>query len=54
MKLIRLLPKPLAINLQKISIDRLEARLEYHAGMKLACEQMLEEAYGDLRMLEAK
>jgi len=52
MKITRLLPKFLAKEYQNCSLNRLEAQLEYHAGMARACEEMIREAREELDWLE--
>lgn len=51
MKLTRLLPKFLAKEYQNYALSRLEAQLEYHAGMARACEEMIREAREELDWL---
>lgn len=54
MKLTRLLPKFLAKEYQNYSLNRLEAQLEYHAGMAKVCEEMIRDAHEELAWLERR
>lgn len=52
MKLADLLPKFLVREYRHTQLNRLEARLEYHAGMARVCEQLIRETRDKLRQLE--
>ena len=54
MKITRLLPKFLAKEYQNYSLNRLEAQLEYHAGMARVCEEMIRDAREELDWLERR
>jgi len=52
MKLTRFLPKKLAIEFQKHSIEKCETELQYYRNRVFTLEQLIQEGYEELKRLD--
>ena len=54
MKITRILPKPLAKEFQRYSLNRYEGELAYYRARVRVLEELVQEGYDELNRLEGK